>query len=134
VSSNGTVAPRAYGPDGSTRSVGGVLVAQGALPFTFLGNRLYANAGDQLAFESSASWSIAPSACGPSSNVFDPCFPPGADPVPYAVAVAGGGKVDARFTVWPAVPIGPYASDGVTASYCEKDKAGVPATPACPPP
>ncbi|HEX9049709.1 MAG TPA: hypothetical protein VF841_04170 [Anaeromyxobacter sp.] len=130
VFSNGGGAPRGYGPGGG-RSVGGVLVAQNGISLALWGNRVYANAADQLAFESSAAWSIAPSACGAASNLFA-CVATGS----YAVAVAGGGTVDAANTVWPAVPFASYVSAGVTAaptSYCNT-LAGVPATPACPVP
>lgn len=129
VYANGRGAPRSYGPDPG-RPVGGVLVATGAVPFTFASNRVYGNTGDQLAFESSSAWSIAPTACGPSSNLFA-CVAAGE----YAVAAVAGGTVDARFTVWPAVPFGAYVSGGVTApvnSFCN-GVAGVPPTPApCP--
>lgn len=126
---NGSAGARAYGPEASRRTAGGVFVAQGSLPLAFQGNRVFANAGDQLAFESSGTgWSIAPPACGPSSNLFH-CVAAGV----WAVAVAGGGQVDARNTVWPAVPFAAYASVGVTGSYCN-GAAGVPATPTCPVP
>jgi hypothetical protein len=127
VHSNGGAvgAPRKYGP-GTQRTAGGVLAVQGTLPFSFSSNRVYGNAGDQLAFESSSSaWSIAPVECGASSNLFT-CVAPGA----YAIGIAGGGQVDARNTVWPEVPFQDWVSDGVTGSYCN-GLAGVPATPAC---
>lgn len=128
VHSNGAVSPRTYGP-GVPRTAGGVLVVQATLPFAFAGNRVYANDGDQLAFESSdAGWTIAADACSAASNVFA-CVDAGA----YAVAIAGG-AVDARNTVWPALPVQSYASAGVTfVPYCN-GQAGVPPTPACPSP
>lgn len=127
VHSNGTTAARTYG-GASPRTCGGVLVSQLSLAaFTFLGNRVYANTGDELAFESSGQWSIAPASCGPASNAF------GCTGGNYAVAIVGtGGAVDASRTVWPGTPPTSFASPGVaTALYCGAGSE-IPSVPACP--
>jgi hypothetical protein len=131
VFANGDLAGRAYG-GASPRTAGGVLVRQLSLAaLVLVRNRLSANAGDQLAFESSGAWSISPGAC-PQANLFA-CVAPGA----YAVGVKGGGTVDASYTVWPAIPWDGLASAGVTApslAYCNAED-GAPALPAaCPAP
>jgi hypothetical protein len=135
VFANGDVSPRTYGGGGSPRPVGGVLVKQEALetPFAFLANRVSANAGDQLAFESSGAWSISPGACA-QANVFG-CVGAGA----FAIGVKGGGTVDASFTVWPKVPWTDLASAGVIAppeSYCNAEPGAPEPPPAasCPSP
>lgn len=134
VYSNGATAPWVYGPDFSQRAAGGVLVRQVSLSgFVFERNRVSSNAGDQLGFESSGAWSISTGAC-PVANLFA-CVAEGA----YAVGVAGGGTVDASYTVWPGIPWAAYASPGVTAptsNYCNGAE-GAPEPPApssCPAP
>jgi hypothetical protein len=132
VYANGDASPREYGPGSPRRPAGGVLVSQGALgQLVFDANRVSSNAGDQLAFESSGAWSIATGSCA-LANVFG-CVGAGA----YAVGVAGGGTVDASYTVWPSIPWASFASPGVTApatAYCNT-VAGAPAPPAsCPAP
>lgn len=129
VYANGEGTPRRYGPGSPQRAAGGVFIRQSALsPLVFDTNRVSSNAGDQLAFEG-GSWSISPGACGPASNVFG-CV--GAN---YAVGIAGGGTVDASFSVWPDALWDGYVSPGVTSSaYCNS-AAGAPTPPAtCPAP
>lgn len=138
VRANGAVDPAAYGTRG--RKAGGVLVALVPGPqLTFVGNRVWGNARDQLAFEA-GTWSIAAPSCGPDSNVFA-CVAPGTascdDAPACAVAVSeNGGSVNARYNVWPAPgPAYPYVTlNGVTvdyALYCGSTAPGVPATPSC---
>lgn len=134
VFANGDTAPRAYG-GAAQRTVGGVLVRQLSLaaPLAFLENRVSANAGDQLAFDTSGAWSISPGACA-RANVFG-CVAPGA----YAVGVKGGGSVDASFTVWPTIPWSDLASASVTApsaAYCNGEDGAPEPPPAasCPAP
>lgn len=125
IRSNGSAAPRSSGG----RSVGGVFALQLELaPFTFLGNAVYANAGDQLTFESSGSWSIAATGCGSSSNVFA-CVAQGSS----AVRVVGGGTVAAQYTVWPAIPSATWLDGNVVTSgtLCN-GVMGAPVLPACP--
>jgi len=132
VFANGDTSPRPYG-GASSRTVGGVLVRQLSLtpPLSFLENRVSANAGDQLAFDSSGAWSISPGACA-LANVFG-CVGDG----DYAIGVKGGGTVDASYTVWPSIPWTGLASANVTApsaDYCDEED-GAPAPPAsCPAP
>jgi hypothetical protein len=131
VYANGAASPRKYGPGDSQRSAGGVLVSQISLaPLVFEANRVSSNAGDQLAFESSGPWSISTGACD-LANLFA-CVGEGA----YAVGVAGGGTVDASYTVWPIIPLAGFAGPGVspTMPYCN-GAGGAPAPPApCPAP
>jgi hypothetical protein len=137
VYANGDADPRTYG-GASQRIAGGVLISQASLAAAapwFTANRVSANAGDQLAFESSGAWSIAPgtssSAC-PLASLFA-CVEKANGS--YAVGVAGGGTVDARYSVWPEIPAGTFAGSGVDASlYCTVTE-GAPAPPAtCPAP
>jgi hypothetical protein len=126
-------ATRVYGPGSPQRPAGGVFLKQGALSsFQFVANRLSANAGDQLAFETNASaWSISPGACGAESNLFA-CIETGR----YAVGRAPGGSVDASFSVWPdPLAWSTWVSAGVSsAAYCNGAE-GAPAPPAtCPSP
>ena len=127
VRANGTTAPRMYGGGSPQRPAGGVIVIQPALPFTFTGNQVSRNAGDQLVFDSSAqAWTIAVGRCQ-DTNTFS-CVPDGA----LAVAV-NGGKVDATNTYWPGIPVSAYAGPGVTTTpYCNNSGAQWPATPPCP--
>jgi hypothetical protein len=134
VLANGRTSMRGYGPSPG-RPVGGIFVYQPSLAtssFVFEANRVWANGGDQLAFWSPGAWSIAAgSSCGPSSNLFA-CVAPGA----YAVAIGGGGSVDARLTVWPgSFDPEQYVSAGVTGypDFCNTHPAA-PALPACPAP
>jgi hypothetical protein len=126
VYSNGATTPRMYG-GGAQRPAGGVLVVQGALPFTFVANQIWKNAGDQLVFDSAdQGWSIGASACGNETSIFA-CVPPNA----YAVAV-NGGKVSAPNVLWPGIPVSLYTGPGVTATpYCN-GTGGFPAVPPCP--
>jgi hypothetical protein len=127
VRANGTTAPRMYGGGTPQRPAGGVIVIQPALPFTFTGNQVSRNAGDQLVFDSSAqTWTIAVGRCQ-DTNTFS-CVSDGA----LAVAV-NGGKVDATNTYWPGIPVSAYAGPGVTATpYCNNSGPQWPATPPCP--
>ena len=103
-----------------------MLVVQTSLQsFTLLGDRFYANKGDQLAFESSGAWAFGPATCGATSNLFA-CVTTGA----YAVGIAAGGTVDPQNTVWPTYPYSQWVSAGVTGSWCN-GAAGIPATPVC---
>lgn len=135
VTANGATAARSYG--GATqRQAGGVLLRQAQLAsFGFLANRVWANAGDQLAFESSGSWSLSAGACGGGSNVFR-CVPAGPyDPASgYVIGVAGSGTVNASHNVWPVTPPDTAVSGAVTtAGWCGTE-AGLPAPPQCPQP
>ena len=131
VAENGAARAAIYGPSGGKRTAGGVFVALGPIAaFGFAGNRVWANAGDQLAFFSDTGWSVAPAACGADSNVFA-CVAGGSS----GVALLGAGTVQAARNVWPALP--PH--DWVTATVANADDfcaagPGVPAKPACPAP
>lgn len=130
VHSNGTKSPETYGPIDNRRPAGGILVSQASLsPFTFTANRVYGNAGDQLAFESSQPWSISPGACGAASNAFG-CVAVGA----AAVAVVGGGTVNANYTVWPGTPSGDWVYGNVQAGWCTPSLGPNPPVPSCPAP
>ncbi len=126
ISSNGATAATIYG-GASQRTAGGVLLSQTSPPgHSILGNRIFANTGDQLAFESSGAWSINAGACGAQSNAFG-CVGSG-----VAVAKVGAGSVDAGYTVWPGIPPDGFYFGSVTntALYCP-DPPGPP-PPACP--
>lgn len=137
VWANGAVRAEQYGPQDAKRTAGGVLVVLGQLPFTFNGNRVWANAGDQLAFDSGAPWSIeASSECGADTNVFDTCM--SALSCDYgagrtcAVVLSGLGSVQAGFNVWPGSPPRSYATSNVAIpNYCAAG-SGMPAKPTCP--
>jgi hypothetical protein len=132
VHSNGSNSPRLYGP-GTPRKAGGVFLSQNRLSsFQFVGNSLYANEGDELVIESDRSWSVtAGSPCGTATNVFG-CS--GADFVDFALAIAGGGSIDATWTTWPRIPATTVVSGAVTcSSYCNGVE-GARVLPACPPP
>lgn len=117
VHSNGTGAPRPYGPVMSTRTAGGILVSQLALAvFQLKGNRVYANHGggsaDELAFESSGPWKLSTGFCDATTNLFG-CAGGG-----YAVSTTGG-AIDAQFTTWPISPPTATVNGSVdTSSYC----------------
>lgn len=142
VSGNGAVRPAKYGPglDPERRKSGGVLVRLGPIAaFTFSGNRLWANAGDQLAFESNADWSISAPPCGSETNVFacmtgDTCDVAADVGGTCAVALLGAGSVQADSNMWPGTPTYLYVMEpAVTAtSYCDGTEPGVPAKPTCP--
>jgi len=126
VESNGAVSPTTYG-GALPRTAGGMLLSQLSLAaHGILGNRFYANSGDQLAFESSGAWSISPGACGATSNAFGNCPGQGA-----AVSKVGAGTVNARYTVWPGTPPDGFVFGTVDSSlYCDGPPA--PAVPTCP--
>jgi hypothetical protein len=123
VYSNGTGAPRPYGPT-PQRTAGGILLTQSSLQtFSFTSNRIFANDGgkgaDELAFYSSGAWSFNPPVCGPATNAFG-CLGTG-----KAVSITTG-TVDARNSLWSVVP--PPINGVVTWS---PDCAGT--APVCPP-
>jgi hypothetical protein len=130
IAVNGATAPRIYGESGAQRAVGGVLFAQAAqfLEFTFGGNRIFANAGDQLTFFTSGPWSISAGTCGPQTNVFR-CVSEGA----LALTVTPPGSVEAAYSLWPGILPTQWVSTGVdpTADYCGA-APGVPPIPTCP--
>jgi hypothetical protein len=140
IYANGEASPRTYGPDSGKRTAGGAVIRQDALAaggFAFEANRLSSNAADQLGFETSGAWSIAPAAktCGSSSNLFA-CV--GEGNVAVGVAGPGGGTVNASHSVWPGL-WNAYASAGVfidsPSAYCTGGAEGAPAPPAtCPAP
>jgi len=124
VHSNGTISPTTYGPSGSQRTAGGILLRQSGLPtFQLQGNRIYANHGgtgaDELAFYSSGTWLLNPLLSCVAPNAFG-CVGTG-----YAV-YATGGSVDARYSIWPVIspPVNPAV---VWSPECAA------AAPACPP-
>jgi len=133
VGLNGAVRAATYGPSGGKRFAGGVFFAVGSVAaFGFSGNRVWANEGDQLAFLSDASWSIAPPACGADSNVFA-CVAAGS----RAVALVGAGTVQAARNVWPAMPPNDWVTTSTVANaddFCDDTGPGLPAKPACPTP
>ncbi len=109
--------------DEGERQVGGALVRNLALDvFAFHGNRLWSNHGDQLAFDSDASFSIAPvpGACGADSNLFGG-LPDGA----FALRKAGAGTLDASYCGWPGSPASSYHSAGVTSGAACRSEPGV---------
>jgi hypothetical protein len=137
VTGNGAGTPAVYG-SGSGRTAGGLLFAlNGIAGFEFEGNRVWANASDQLGFESNASWSIAPLtlACGAGSNVFK-CLPSSVtclDGGPCAVAVAGAGSVDASYNAWPNTPASYHVTLSVTGA-ASPFVCATPPEPFCPAP
>ena len=101
----------------------------------YRGNRLWSNAGDQLAFESDAPWTIGPASCGPDTNVFA-CV---TAPPDFAIRIFtfGSGSVNAPFNRWPGPSnspyqdyIGPPVSVVPDNAFCGPG-AGVPDMPAC---
>lgn len=129
IHSNGSVSPATYG-GAFSRTAGGVLVSQLSLgAHSILGNRLYANSGDQLAFESSGTWSISPgSPCGPASNAFGDCPGQGA-----AVSKVGAGAVNATYTVWPGTPPDGFVFGAIDFSLYCNGFPSAPPVPSCPP-
>jgi hypothetical protein len=133
---NGAIDDREPRYGSPSRGAGGVLLALGPIArFAFVGNRLWSNKWDQLAFDSLAAHSIAAPRCGPDSNVFAcmeaTCVSVGGA---CAVAVPAGGAIDAWYSLWPGVPSA-YASydvDGIDADeYCTPAHPGVPPMPTC---
>jgi hypothetical protein len=117
VGENGVAANQVARYGAGSRSAGGILVANAGIDLEFTRNRIWANAADQLAFDSSATnWTIAAAACGVDSNVFacvagEPtCLSGGA----CAVAVSGGGAVQASRNVWPEYPGDAYLMASVS--------------------
>jgi hypothetical protein len=140
VSANGRTQQRVSGNLSHARRVGGALVVL-ANPATldFRGNRLWSNAGDQLAFESSdaSSWTIGPSVCGPDTNVFA-CMEANVQRAIHIYTLNLTGRVNAPNNRWPGGAIGPYQDYIVPPevvvvpdnAYCGADP-GVPDMPAC---
>jgi hypothetical protein len=137
VYANGRDQPRKYGPD-PQRVAGGILIRQSSLSaFAFDGNRLWSNARDQLAFETSGTaWSLASGAasCGPASNLFA-CVAE----TDEAIGIGGLGTVKANYSVWPGTPWDEWATSGVyidpESAWCTAGTAGAPAPAAtCPAP
>ncbi len=133
---NGAARPAQYGSASARRSAGGALVdlREMITEFTFGGNRLWSNQGDDLAFQSNASWSISPGVCGSSSNVFA-CAPGDCPGGHCSVATAGLGQVDAAYNVWPDLQVVPYYVTSAvknTMTYCTGEEPGVPPIPSCP--
>ena len=133
VRGNGEVSPEWSGflADG-VRRVGGVLVANLALAtFSFHGNRLWSNAGDQLAFDTGATFSIAPESgtCGPDSNVF--AWLAEGD---LALRQVGPGRVGASYNAWPGYPPSAYYTGNVDATSGDacSTEPGVPPWPPAP--
>jgi hypothetical protein len=137
VWSNGALDPTLYGMP--SRYAAGVLVSlASSVGFGFRTNRVWSNAGDQLAFESSSAWSIAAPTCGADTNVFD-CIPGNCNESGgiCAVSIVGGGSVQASKTNWPGDAGGDqYATMNVVAGVYTPDccwgGAGEPPIPACP--
>jgi hypothetical protein len=135
VSANGRTRVRTSGNATYARRVGGMLVAlENPATLEFRGNRLWSNAGDQLAFESDASWTIGPSVCGPDTNVFA-CIEAN---VQRGIHIfTSTGQVIAPNNRWPGPASGPYQDyigPGVSVfpdnAFCGPG-AGVPEMPAC---
>jgi hypothetical protein len=121
------------------RTAGGVLVANATVNhFTFAANRLWANGGDQLAFDSeSSAWSVAAPECGPISNVFACLSYPSTCGLggPCAITVTGGGEVQAASNVWPEYPGDAYMMYGVWGAEASCPIATTPTAlppPVCP--
>jgi hypothetical protein len=101
VRSNGSVSPTIYGPVGNTRGAGGILLNQTTLSiFQLQDNRIYGNHGgtnvaDEVAFNSSGTWSLSTGACETANRIG--CV------AGYAVN-ATAGTVDAAFGYWEPLP------------------------------
>jgi hypothetical protein len=133
IVANGSARAVRYGSP--VRTAGGVLVALSPIAdFGFLGNRLWLNNSDQLAFDSLTTWSIAAGTCGSDTNVFACMLPTCISNGPCAVA-APTATVHAGQNVWPDTPPISYVSpnvDGVAAGYCLASDTAVPPVPTCP--
>jgi hypothetical protein len=131
IEANGRGSPRKYGPGNPQRTAGGVFIRQSsAIPLVFKGNRVFGNAGDQLAFESDGTWSIAAADCGADSNTFA-CVASGDAAV--GIATGGAGSVNASSSVWPTVVWNSWIFGNVTSAFYCNGLAGPPPPPAqCP--
>ncbi len=125
IRSNGFAAARIYGLN---RTAGGMLVAQTSnlAAFSFTGNTVFANAGDQVGVWSEGAWSFSGGECGVSSNAFG-CIGTGA----YALYATSRATVDATFNVWSSDPP-TLIVNGVSYSPVCTGHAAAPAAPACP--
>jgi hypothetical protein len=129
IRSNGFAAARTYGSD-PPRTAGGMLVAQTSTltAFSFTGNTVFANAGDQVGVWSEGAWSFSGGACGGASNAFG-CIGTGA----YALYATSRATVDATFNVWSSDPPTLIVSvPRVSYSPVCTGHAAAPAAPACP--
>jgi hypothetical protein len=135
VTRNGQSARVQTRPTGTpAHAVGGVLLALGQpLTLAFSGNRLWSNAGDQLVFDSAATWRLGPSVvdqCGFSTNVFA-CVATGQ----LALGIVHGGSVSAPYNLWPGPKTPPWTDwlgAGVTVpvgQFCLPGSPGVPQPP-----
>jgi hypothetical protein len=131
IHSNGFVAPRIYGSGSDpARSAGGMLVAQtkALAAFSFTGNVVSANAGDQVGVWSEGAWSFSGGGCGSASNAFG-CIGTGA----YALYATTSATVDATFNVWSSDPPTSIVNvSRVSYSPACTGHAAAPAAPACP--
>jgi hypothetical protein len=112
IQGNGITNAALYGA--SLRKAGALLASRASgLGFVFRGNRVWTNAYDQFAIDSSATnWSIAAAACGSDTNVFATCselFDACANGA-CAVSIVGGGTVRAGYNAWPESPPYRYAT------------------------
>lgn len=133
IASNGAISARTYGP-APARTCGGVLLSQAEqiAAFSFTGNTVFGNAGDEIGVWSptTAAWSFAGGgACGASSNVFG-CSGSSA----YAL-YSTGAAIDASHNAWWSDPPTsivnvPRVGYGTT---CTPGAEGVPLLPTCTP-
>jgi hypothetical protein len=117
------------GSPGAKAPVGGMLLAGASgVPLAYFGgNRLWSNAGDQLAIESAGSWTLGPTYCGFESNRFS-CVASGSK----AVRSSGGASVHVPFNEWPAPGSGAWLDPAsVTTDRHECFGLSDPPEPAC---
>jgi hypothetical protein len=128
---NGTVAPRTYGLDGTIRAAGGLLLLQndGMLAFSFMGNRVFLNGGDEIGVWSDAPWSLSPGSCGGGSNAIG-CA--GTDA--YGISVVGNASVDATYNVWSSSQPSALVNGATWNPACPASVGGTPAALVCPAP
>jgi hypothetical protein len=131
IQGNGGVAPRTYGPDGAVRTAGGLLLLQndGIAAFSFTGNRVFVNGGDEIGVWSDATWSLSSGACGVGSNALG-CAGANA----FAVSVVGNAVVDARYNVWSSSQPEALVSGAQWNPPCAANANSAPPAPVCPAP
>jgi hypothetical protein len=121
IQSNDVTGNNTGGAPGST---GGVLFATASTLTSFIGNKIHANGGDELAFAAAANqstnWTIGTATCDASANSVY-CYGTGN----VGIRASAGATVDARGTTWAS------ANPALNVDYSTAGGAALNASVAC---